>query len=391
MESNDPGRNSQSEAVAGPGGVLLDQYILLEKLSTSRTGLVFKARHRIMGRTVTVKFLSPQAAASATYTARFHRAIQILSRLQHPNLVQVYEVGQQGDAEYVVVEYVDGKDLRTMLKERGPLGVAEAVGWVVQAAAGLAHVHQQGVTHRNIKPGNLLLDREGVVKIVGFTLAHVASGGAAAEAGVEDNLTRQGQVMGTYDYMSPEQALDSSSVDRRADIYSLGCTLHALLTGRPPYAGKAAVQQVLAHRNQPIPSLCQTRPEVPAALDRVFQKMIAKSPGDRYASMEQAAAELEASLTAAPAVGESTADNLRAVIGLPTGPVRPAAPDDKAANPKARRRKRGPRMVPIVVGGVLGVLAVVFAGSILPREATREEAPGVRQVGNPAQHRAAEN
>jgi serine/threonine protein kinase len=360
-ESANRPEGAKGDSVVGPGGVVLDQYVLLEKLSTSRTGLIFKAQHRLMGRTVAVKFLSDDAAASKMLTARFHRAIQILGRLEHRNLVKAFEAGEQGGKHYLVMEYVDGSDLRSIIKERNaPLGVEEAVGYTIQAAAGLAAAHQQGVCHRNIKPGNLLLDRGGVVKIVGFTLAHVDAGGAASEAGVEDNLTRQGQVMGTYDYMSPEQAMDSSSVDRRADIYSLGCTLHMLLTGRPPYVTKPGMQQVIAHRMQPIPSLCQARPDVPEALDRVFQKMVAKTPAGRYASMEEVMADLEASLTA-PAPGtETTADNLRAVIGLSASPARPVAAEAAAPKPKARTAQRGPRMLPIVVGGVLAVLAFVF-------------------------------
>jgi serine/threonine protein kinase len=359
--ANQGAEKAKGDSVVGPGGVVLDQYILLEKLSASRTGLVFKAKHRLMGRTVAVKFLSPEAAASAAYTARFHRAIQILSRMQHPNLVQVYELGQQGEVEFVVMEYVDGKDLRTIIKENGPMPVDYAVRYLIQAATGLARAHEQGVTHRDVKPGNLLVDQQGIVKIVGFTLAHVESGGAAAEAGVDDNLTRQGQVMGTYEYMSPEQAMDSSSVDRRADIYSLGCTLHMLLTGRPPYVSKPGMQQILAHRTQPIPSLRRTRPEVPEALDRVFQKMIAKAPDDRYASMAEAAADLEASLAAPAPASQTPAENLRAIIArTPAADQTPVA-GPAAAEPAVRPVRRGPRLAPIVVGGVLTVVAIVFA------------------------------
>ena len=361
MEPTNPGGNPQSEGIAGPGGVILDQYVLLEPLSTSRTGLIYKAQHRLMGRVVAIKFLSQEAAASAMLTARFQRAIQILSRLQHPNLVSVYEAGRQGDIHYVVMEYVDGKDLRTMVKEQGPPPVEYSVRYVIQAATGLAQVHQQGVTHRNVKPGNLLVDQQGITKIVGFTLAHVDSGGAAAEAGVDDNLTRQGQVMGTYDYMSPEQAVDSSSVDRRADIYSLGCTLHALLTGRPPYVTKPGMQQVLAHRSQPIPSLRQARPEVPDALDGVFRKMVAKAPGDRYASMEEVIVDLEASLTASAPEGQPTAENLRAMIGLTPAAAQPPVASQAAAEPKVRPARRGLWTASLVVGGVLAVLAIAFA------------------------------
>ena len=248
---------------------------------------------------------------------------------------------------------------------RAPLGVEEAVRYTIQAAAGLAAAHQQGVCHRNIKPANLLLDREGVIKIVGFTLAHVEAGGAASEAGVDDNLTRQGQVIGTFDYMSPEQAMDSSSVDRRADIYSLGCTLYWLLTGQPPYAAKAGMPQILAHRTRPIPSLCAARPEVPAAIDRVFQKMLAKTPAGRYASMQEVIADLEAGLAAVapaatPAV-ESSADNLRAAIGLTLPAGKPSVASGGGAGRKPRRREKGLPIVPIVVSGVLSVLAFVFA------------------------------
>ncbi len=257
-----PKENTQG--IPGPDGVVLDQYVLREKLCTSRTGLIFKAQHRLTGQVVAVKFLSDDAAGSAALTARFHRAIQILARLQHRNLVKAIEAGEEDGKHYLVMEYVDGQDLRSIIKERKtPLGVEEAVRYAIQAAAGLAAVHKQGVCHRNVKPGNILRDREGLVKIVGFTLAHVQGGGAAAEAGVEDNLTRQGQVMGTYEYMSPEQAMDSSSVDCRADIYSLACTLHMLLTGRPPYVTKPGMQQVIAHRTQPIPSLRRRGPKFP--------------------------------------------------------------------------------------------------------------------------------
>jgi len=349
------------QGIPGPGGVVVDQYILLEKLSSSRTGLIFKAQHRLMGRIVAVRFLSEEAAASKMLAARFHRAIQILARLEHRNLVKAFEAGEQGGAHYLVMEYVDGQDLRSIIKEKKtPLGVEQSVRYTIQAAAGLGAAHQQGICHRNIKPGNLLVDSKGLIKIVGFTLAHVEAGGATSEAGVDDNLTRQGQMIGTYEYMSPEQAMDSSSVDRRADIYSLGCTLHMLLTGRPPYVTKPGMQQVLAHRMQPIPSLRQARPEVPEALDRVFQKMVAKAPDDRYASMEEVMTDLESSLTGSAPVAETTADNLRAMLGLSANSARPDAAEAVALKPKPREAKPAPRMVPIVVAGVLALAAFAF-------------------------------
>ena len=349
------------DSLTGPNGVVIEQYVLLEKLSASRTGLIFKARHRLMDRIVAVKFLSDAAAASKIFTARFHRAIQILARLEHRNLVKAFEAGEQRGTHYLIMKYVDGQDLRTIVKENGPLGVEEAVRYTIQAAASLAAAHQQGVCHRNIKPGNLLVDRAGVIKIVGFTLAHVGAGGAASEAGVEDNLTRQGQAIGTYEFMSPEQARDSSSIDRRADIYSLGCTLYMLLTGRPPYVTKPGMAQVLAHCGQPVPSLCQARREVHEALDRVFQKMMAKNPDDRYGSMEEVMADLEASLTVPAPAAKAVADHPRPAAGPAASPARPADSNEGPRPSKKLTIEPGPRLALIVAGGVLGLLALVFA------------------------------
>ena len=352
--------------IPGPGGVVLDQFLLLEQLSASRTGLVYKGRHRIMGRTVAVKFLAAEAAASETLTTRFHRTVRILSRLEHRNLVRAFEAGHEGNSHYLVMEYVEGQDLRTILKQRGPLPVEEAVGYVAQAAAGLGYAHDNGVWHRNIKPSNLLVDSQGAVKIVGFGLAHVEAGAVMDENSLQDNLTRQGQVMGTYDFMSPEQAVDSSTADQRSDIYSLGCTLYALLTGRSPYVTKSPVQQVIAHRTLPVPSLRGSRPEAPEALDAVFQKMLAKQPDDRYQSMKELLADLEMSL-AAPPSAETTGERIQNLIGLGGGPSlrqSPPAPPPKPA-PKRKRARSQPRMIPIIIGGAAAVVVFALAVSYL--------------------------
>jgi serine/threonine protein kinase len=377
----EPRGDAAAAPLAGPGGVTLDQYVFLEQLSSSRTGLVFKAQHRLMGRTVAVKFLSPHAAGSTTLLERFHRAVKILAQVEHRNLVRALEADQKDGAHYLVMEYFDGQDLRRVLQEKGPFSVAEAVRYTVQAAEGLDCAHAHGVCHRNVKPSNLLVDRDGLLKVVGFTLAHVEADGPLAGDDAAAELTRQGMMMGTCGFMAPEQALDSSSVDRRADIYSLGCTLHMLLTGHRPYAGKTKTQMVLAHRTQPIPSLRGLRAEVPEALDRVFQKMLAKQPAERYASMKEVVTALEASLAAPSAASATladhpgaavgvqggaadgaasgtTADHLRAVIGLPGDAAGRAAPDGDAAKPKARRSS-GPRTVPVVAGGVLACLVFI--------------------------------
>jgi serine/threonine protein kinase len=271
-------------------------YLLVERLSESKTGTVWKAQHRPTGGTVAVKMLSRAAMTSNTMVERFRRQVAIMAELVHPNLVISYEGGRLDGVPYLVMEYIEGQDLRSRVKQRGPLSVEEAVEYISQAAAGLGCAHARGIWHRNVKTGNLMVDRSGVIRVTGFGLAHVESEDEGNVA-----LTVQGQAMGTGDYMAPEQALDSSSVDARADIYGLGCTLCMLLTGRPPYKAASFVQMVEAHLSAPIPSLRAARADVPVALDAVFQKMLAKRPEDRYRSMDEVVTALRGSLTGAGA------------------------------------------------------------------------------------------
>ena len=217
---------------------------------------------------------------------------------------------------YLAMEYVEGSDLASIVKQRGPLAVPQAVECILQAARGLQYAHSKGIVHRDIKPGNLLLDNEGTVKILDMGLARIA--GSEAALGGAERLTTTGQVMGTCDYMAPEQSLDTHQADARADIYSLGCTLYRLLTGSPPYQGETFAKLFMMHLESPIPSLCKARPEVPAALDAVCQRMLAKKAEDRYQSMAEVIAELEAVLgvssghsapVCAPALPESPSES----------------------------------------------------------------------------------
>lgn len=200
------------------------------------------------------------------------------------------------------MEYVEGEDLGRLVTAHGPLPVQEAVECVLQAAQGLAYAHQQGVIHRDIKPGNLLSDRSGAVKIFDMGLARVVLPGGETAPG--DQLTGTGQVMGTCDYMAPEQAVSTHRVDGRADSYSLGCTLYRLLTGEAPYKGKTLVEVLLAHREAPIPSLRKKRPEVTEELEAVFRRMVAKRPEERYQTMEEVIRALEGCLVKVAVEGE---------------------------------------------------------------------------------------
>jgi serine/threonine protein kinase len=212
----------------------------------------------------------------------------------HPNVVAALDAREHQGVHYLVMEYVEGQDLATILRERGPLPNEKAVDYIIQAAQGLEYAHKRGIVHRDIKPSNLLLDSEGTVKILDMGLARIASDAGAGNQ--PDQLTTSGQVMGTCDYMAPEQAEDTHSVDHRADIYSLGCTLYRLLTGEPLYTGTTLMAVLLAHRENKVPLLSERLPDVPESVDAVFQKMVAKHPDDRYASMAEVIEALQAAI-----------------------------------------------------------------------------------------------
>jgi serine/threonine protein kinase len=276
------------ELLRGPAnGLVLGNYVLREPIGAGGMGQVFQAEHRRMKRLVALKVLAPGLLGPAA-RARFQREIETAARLAHPNVVVAHDAGEAGGRHFLVMEYVDGCNLATLVREQGPLPVRLALEYLMQAARGLAHAHAGGTIHRDIKPANLLVDRDGNVKVLDLGLARMVSAG---EAGAT-HLTSSGAIMGTAAFMAPEQATDAHEADHRADIYSLGCTLYYLLTGKPPYEGKGALEVVLAHRERPIPSLRAALPDCPPGVDALFRRMVAKRPEDRPPSMEAVAAEL---------------------------------------------------------------------------------------------------
>jgi len=270
-------------------GLVLGNYVVLDKLGRGGMGQVFKAEHRLMERRVALKMLSDEALRTPQAMKRFHREVQAAARLSHQNIVQAHDADEADGIHFLVMEYVEGRDLASLVREQGPLAVADAVDYILQAAAGLDYARRQGVVHRDIKPANMLVDGEGIVKILDMGLARVEN-----TMDEDKPLTHTGQVMGTLDFMSPEQTLDTRHVDGRTDIYSLGCTLYYLLAGQPPFGGESMTEKMLAHREDPIPSLRAARPDVPEALEEAFQKMLAKEPDRRQASMAEVIADLEA-------------------------------------------------------------------------------------------------
>jgi serine/threonine protein kinase len=285
----------------------LGEYDLLEELGGGGMGRVFKAIHRKLNRTVAVKLLPESLVQSPESVERFQRETRALARLSHPNIVAVHDAGAADGTHYYVMDWVDGEDLARLVKEHGPMPVEQALDCLVQAARGLEYAHAQGIVHRDIKPSNLIVDHDGTVKILDLGIARFQApagekgdrhhlperpGGCCAQMvpvpffpETADDLTKTGCVLGTVDYMPPEQALNTRRADHRADIYSLGCTLYFLLTGQPMFGGDTVMERLVAHREHPVPSLRKACPAAAEWLDRVFQKMVAKRPADRYQSV----------------------------------------------------------------------------------------------------------
>ena len=273
--------------------LVLGDYVVLDEIGSGGMGQVYKARHRRMDRIVAIKILPEAATRSPDAIRRFRREIRTAARLDHTNVVDAHDAGEDQGLHFLVLEYVDGLDLKSHVLRFGRMDVPLALDCMLQAARGLQHLHEQGVIHRDIKPANLLRDREATVKLLDLGLARLVDD-ASADLSVQSRLTVAGQMLGTADYVSPEQAEDTHRADFRSDIYSLGATLHFLLTGEPPYTAESITLLLAAHQQQPVPSLLDRRSDVDESLDLVFRKMMAKQPDARYASMTEVVDDLQA-------------------------------------------------------------------------------------------------
>ncbi len=309
--------------------LVLGQYVLLERLGEGGMGQVFKARHRSLGRTVALKVVRKERLANPTVVRRFEREIRVAAQLKHPNVVLAFDADMIGNNYFIAMEYVEGVDLSRLVKVSGPLPVEQACDFIAQAALGLQHAHERGLVHRDVKPANLLVTRPAgkapaampldppssasgvlrgpVVKILDLGLARLHP--AMEDEGVA-GVTQEGVVVGTVDYLAPEQAVNSSTVDVRADIYGLGCSFYFLLTGQVPFVGTTAMEKLLKHRCEEPPPVEHLRPEVSPSLAAVVRKMMAKRPEDRY----QTPAEVANALTTLVSKG-----GLAKTLAVPAG------------------------------------------------------------------------
>ncbi|MEZ6143115.1 MAG: protein kinase [Zavarzinella sp.] len=253
------------------------RYRIIKQIGAGGMGRVFQAEHRLMERAVALKVINQRYLADQQAIERFHREVRTAARLNHPNIVAAFDAEQAGNLNFLVMEYISGLSLAQLVQLKGPLSVGYAANFIAQAAKGLQHAHDKGMVHRDIKPQNLMVTRTGLVKILDFGLARIGEDHTLVEP-----VTQQNTVVGTPDYLAPEQAKDSRSVDARADIYALGCTLYFLLTGKPPFPEGSAIEKLFQHVEcEPAP-ISDFRSDVPPEMLGILNKMMAKLPAQRF-------------------------------------------------------------------------------------------------------------
>lgn len=258
-------------------GQQLDHVLLEQFVGGGGMGAVFRAWDTTLHRTVAVKVLSLRQSSDADSLRRFQTEARSAARLDHPNIARAHFVGEDRGIRYIVFEFIEGTNVRDLVHANGPLRIGDAVSYTMQIASALAHAWEREVVHRDIKPSNILITPDGQAKLVDMGLARLEYLG---QAGHDETAT--GVTLGTFDYISPEQARNPRDADTRSDIYSLGCTLFFMLTGRPPFIEGTVVQKLLAHQSDAIPDVRELRPDVPDQLAAILMTMLAKRPEDRF-------------------------------------------------------------------------------------------------------------
>jgi len=334
------------------------RYEILQLLGQGGMGAVYKARHKKMDRFVALKVINAKLLDNPKAIERFQREVQAAAKLDHPNLVRAYDADEAGGTHFLVMEFVEGIDLARYVEEKGPLPVAYACHFIRQAAQALQHAHERGMVHRDIKPHNLMLVRQpaaGLVKVMDFGLARLTVEGAS-----ESGLTGDNALMGTMDYIAPEQAEDAHRADIRADIYSLGCTLAHLLAGRSLLASGSMTEKLWAHMSGKLP-LTELPTAVPAELRAVLVKMTAKEPAQRYQTPGEVATALAPFIKkATPVAGPAP---LSPVLGGEGKTERTMAEAPAPSGGERKRRRRW--LVPVWVGATVAALLLIVGVIVL--------------------------
>lgn len=360
-------------------GFFLDKYKLLGHLGTGGMSSVYLAESKNTRKKRAIKVLPKKKVSDKSYLDRFYREGKAAASLNHPNIVRVYDINNSGDTHYMVMEYVQGKDLYETVRDDGAMPIDEVVDSIYQSAEGLLHAHEKGMVHRDIKPANLLRTESNSIKILDLGLALFNTEG-------EESLTvlYNEKVMGTADYLSPEQAVNSHEVDHRADIYSLGCTLYFLVTGRPPFDKGTLAQRIAMHQSKEPDSILDSREDCPQSLVDICTKMMRKNPDDRFADCNEVMKTLAEFRNSpetfkldlsppTPVVAKEPAPakevDTKPVAAKPSGPyaidtMTPGASSAriaKAPTIRRKRRKSTPKwLVPALIVGMIIALIVVL-------------------------------
>jgi len=397
---------ANAPTVTWKGPTELGEYRLLEKLGEGGMGTVYKAVHTRLDRVVAVKLLRRDHLRDEHAMARFDREMKAAGAVDHPNVVRALDAREIDGTRLLAMEYVEGLDLSTLVARAHPISIADACELARQTAQGLDAVHQHGLVHRDVKPSNLMLSRRGRVKLLDLGLARLQR-----QRGGEE-VTGTAEALGTVDYMAPEQVGEARSVDIRADIYSLGCTLYKLLAGHPPFGDdpqKSALERAMAHVREPVPPIRKLRPDVPAELARVLDRMLAKSPEKRFATPVQVARAVAPLTVGHDLPGLLTRAELRPEPAekpdqaqVPTGKVasssgltrflrglgRRKPPGDAAPRPAGRRRKQRQNLVVGVCAAAAALVLAVALVLVATRPGPGESTPTGLLIDLPESDRA---